>query len=239
MVYLSTQTFLFSVPRIRVKKGNEKKIIEVTSGKDVKLICQIRTSGQNPKPRYYWLKDNQTITPSDHPRMRLKPLKYLKIKKAEKEDAGFYTCVAVNDCGENSYTMQLFVRSPTMDPNKNTTGVAPIFTVRQYKRKRNLLAVPVGNSVKLDCSADGNPRPIVKWYKDGKLFKERKGGSKVYLSAWTTVLSLKDLVPSDTGSYRCNVSNSYGWINHTYKVDVHERARAEPVILPMENVTVH
>ena len=98
--------------------------------------------------------------------------------------------------------------------------------MRQDKRKRNLLAVPVGNSVKLDCSADGNPRPIVKWYKDGKSFKERKGGSKVYLSPWTTVLSLKDLVPSDTGSYRCNVSNSYGWINHTYKVDVYGKDKS-------------
>ena len=82
---------------------------------------------------------------------------------------------------------------------------------------------PVGNSVKLDCSADGNPRPTVEWYKDGKLFKERKGGRKLSLSQWTTSLSLKDLVPSDTGSYMCNVSNLYGWINHTYKVDVHGR----------------
>ena len=100
-------------------------------------------------------------------------------------------------------------------------AVAPKFTVKGNKMIRNLLAVPVGNSVKLDCSADGNPRPTVKWYKNGKLFKERKGGNKLYLSPWTTELSLKDLVPSDTGSYLCNVSNLYGWINHTYKVDVH------------------
>ncbi|PFX31053.1 Fibroblast growth factor receptor 2 [Stylophora pistillata] len=117
--------------------------------------------------------------------------------------------------------------------------VAPEFTVKQNKLRRNLLAVPVGNSVKLDCSADGNPRPAVKWYKDRKLFKERKGDRKLYLSQWTTVLVLKDLIPSDTGTYMCNVSNSYGWINHTYLVDVHERARAEPVLLPMENVTVY
>ena len=30
-----------------------------------------------------------------------------------------------------------------------------------------------------------------------------------------------DLVPTDTGTYTCNVSNAYGWINHTYYVDVH------------------
>ena len=91
--------------------------------------------------------------------------------------------------------------------------------------RRNLLAVPVGNSVKLDCSADGNPRPTVKWYKNGKHFKESIGGNKLYLSRWTTLLRLKDLVPSDAGSYMCNVSNSYGWISHTYKVDVYGKKK--------------
>lgn len=87
--------------------------------------------------------------------------------------------------------------------------------------ERNLIAVPVGNTAKLDCSAAGYPRPTVRWYKDGALFEERKGGSKLYLSRWTDVLIMKDVVPSDSGKYMCNVSNAYGWINHTYSLDVH------------------
>ena len=35
------------------------------------------------------------------------------------------------------------------------------------------------------------------------------------------MLVIKDLVPTDTGKYTCNVSNIYGWINHSYTVDVH------------------
>ena len=101
----------FSAPNIREKEGNEIKVIEVTSGEDVKLTCQIRTVGQTSKPRYYWLKDNQTLSPSSHQRLRLKLYRYLKIKRAKKEDAGFYTCVAVNDCGKNPFTMHLFVGS--------------------------------------------------------------------------------------------------------------------------------
>ncbi|XP_022806017.1 fibroblast growth factor receptor-like 1 isoform X1 [Stylophora pistillata] len=225
-----------SVPYIREKSGNKARVIKVNSERDVKLMCQIRSTVQIPEPGYYWLKDNQTLTPSDHQGMRLRPYRYLKIRRVKKEDAGFYTCVVVNDCGKNRYTMQLFVGARRL---KEKITAAPKFTVPQYKMRRNLLAAPVGNSVMLDCSANGNPRPTVEWYKDEKLFKERKGGSKLYVSQWTTLLSLTDLVPSDTGSYMCNVSNLYGWINHTYKVDVHERARAEPVVLPMENVTVN
>ena len=66
----------------------------------------------------------------------------------------------------------------------------------------------------------GYPPPTVKWYKNGKVFQKRKG-EKLYISPRTTVLNMKDVVPSDSGKYMCNVSNPYGWINHTYKVDVH------------------
>lgn len=100
-----------SVPIIRNKNGSEIKVIEVTSGKDIKLTCQIRTADQNSKLSYYWLRDNETLITSNHQRMRLKLYRYLKVKRAQKEDAGFYTCVAVNDCGKNRFTMQLFVGS--------------------------------------------------------------------------------------------------------------------------------
>ena len=99
----------------------------------------------------------------------------------------------------------------------------PKFTVPTKKMARNLIAVPVGNSVKLDCSAKGYPRPTVRWYKDGALFQDRKGGSRLYLNKFTTVLVMKDVVPSDTGKYTCNVSNAYGWINHSYTVNVRGR----------------
>ena len=108
-VYMSYKCFFFSlsVPNIRDKGGNEKKVVDVNKGKDVKLICQVKQNGVITS----WLKNNRTISPLDHPRMRLKLNKYLKIKRVQKEDAGFYTCVAENNCGRNTYTMQLFVGS--------------------------------------------------------------------------------------------------------------------------------
>ena len=87
------------------------------------------------------------------------------------------------------------------------------------KLQQKLIALPVGNSVILDCSAKGYPHPTITWYKNGKLFNERRGHF-LYLDG-TYVLSLKDVVPSVTGIYTSNVSNHLGWINHSYYVDVH------------------
>ena len=113
---------------------------------------------------------------------------------------------------------------------------APKFIVPPRKLSRNFLALPVGNSVKLDCSADGHPRPTVTWYKDGARFMERKGGRRLYLRKGTLLLYMEDLVPTDTGKYTCNVSNAYGWINHTYYVDVHGNIKVLLEVEKMNNV---
>ena len=85
---------------------------------------------------------------------------------------------------------------------------APRFTVPKLKLQQKVIVLPVGNSAKLDCSADGYPRPWVAWYKNGKPLNERRGSS-LYLD-WKYVLALRDVVPSDTGTYSCNVSNHLG-----------------------------
>ena len=95
---------------------------------------------------------------------------------------------------------------------------APRFTVSEERRRRNLIAIPVGNSVRMDCSATGYPKPTVKWYKDKALFQQRKG---VFVGRFQTLVTIRDAVLADSGLYICNVSNAYGWINNSYRVDVH------------------
>ena len=98
----------FSAPKIR----NEGNTILLPEGEDARLICSVKgkeTSGN--KAIVFWEKNNDTIQPASHNRMRIRPYRYLKIKRVTKEDSGFYTCVAENSCGRNAITWRLVIGS--------------------------------------------------------------------------------------------------------------------------------
>ena len=98
----------FPAPEIRVKP-NDKENIYANETSNIKLPCNIKTNGGEFS--YHWQKDNKTFRPSDHKRMNIKIYRWLKITKVRKYDAGLYTCVVMNKCGEKrSVSMNLYVR---------------------------------------------------------------------------------------------------------------------------------
>lgn len=103
--------------------------------------------------------------------------------------------------------------------------VRPRFTQPAKMRKR-VIARPVGSSVRLKCTASGNPRPDIVWLKDSRpLTPEEVGESRK--KKWT--LSLKNLTPEHSGKYTCHVSNRAGEINATYKVEVIRKSSDSPL----------
>ncbi|XP_078455625.1 fibroblast growth factor receptor-like 1 isoform X1 [Lampetra planeri] len=129
----------------------------------------------------------------------------------------------------------------------------PRFT-QPAKMRRRVIARPVGSSVRLKCSAGGSPRPDVVWFKDEHVLGDagpspttaslaldvraaargdgdgmppdlRKAQGK---KRWTLIL--RSLRPEDAGRYTCRVSNRFGEISATYKIDVIERMRSKPVL---------
>lgn len=92
--------------------------------------------------------------------------------------------------------------------------------------RKRVIARPVGSSVRLKCTASGNPRPDIVWLKDSRpLTPEEVGESRK--KKWT--LSLKNLTPDHSGKYTCHVSNRAGEINATYKVEVIRKSSASPL----------
>jgi hypothetical protein len=108
------------------------------------------------------------------------------------------------------------VEMSSSDPiiESTTTGVAPTFSNRNQLLP--LIAKPSGNMLKLKCPAKGDPEPRVEWTKDNERI-DRKMGSVNY-ARWS--ITLEDLIPDDSGMYKCNVCNIHGCINYTTRVEV-------------------
>lgn len=91
--------------------------------------------------------------------------------------------------------------------------------------RKRVIARPVGSSVRLKCTASGNPRPDIVWLKDNRPLPDETSGGEGGRKRWT--LSLKNLTPEQSGRYTCHVSNRVGEINATYKVEVIREYRAD------------
>lgn len=100
------------------------------------------------------------------------------------------------------------ILSPTCHPlHQMPPRRKPLFTV-DPQDAFGLLKRPLS----LRCQADGEPPPLIIWYKDGQQvqsIRERPGTSnKIIKSEELMFLSFE---PEDEGIYYCNASNSEGW----------------------------
>ncbi|XP_072335438.1 fibroblast growth factor receptor 2-like isoform X9 [Scyliorhinus torazame] len=106
----------------------------------------------------------------------------------------------------------------------------PPYWTQPNKMEKQLHAVPAANTVKFRCPAAGNPKPSMRWLKNGREFKPeyRMGSYKIRPQHWSLIM--ESAVPSDKGNYTCVIENLYGSINHTYQLDVVERSPHRPIL---------
>jgi len=78
----------------------------------------------------------------------------------------------------------------------------------------------VGNSVRLRCRAEGRPKPLVYWYKDGQLVSQQanSGNSEDEDSGFQFRLS--SVTVDQSGRYTCRAVNNIGTVNFTYTISV-------------------
>eukprot|EP00062_Callorhinchus_milii_P007105 gi/632948369/ref/XP_007889568.1/ PREDICTED: fibroblast growth factor receptor-like 1 [Callorhinchus milii] len=209
----------------------------VKLGRTIRLPCPVEG---DPPPLTMWIKDGRTIH-SGWTRFRV--LQHgLKIKEVEAEDSGVYVCRATNGFGSIhlNYTLIIINDSSSMRSDQPLAGgsqselviedptgkllVKPRFT-QPSKMRQRVIARPVGSSVRLKCTASGNPQPSIMWWKDERRISEL---GEIKKNRWT--LSLRNLKPESSGKYTCQVFNKAGKINATYKLDVVERTRSKPVL---------
>ena len=111
----------------------------------------------------------------------------LQISGVRKSDSETYLCSAVNLLGNAERKTQLVVVS------------LPVFTVKPPGK----VFAATGDTLTLNCSATGDPRPVISWKRQGAALpvgsSDRRNGA----------LILRDLIEEDAGNYIC-VATSAG-----------------------------
>ncbi|XP_006630490.3 fibroblast growth factor receptor 2 isoform X2 [Lepisosteus oculatus] len=209
-------------------------VCSVHPGDLLKLSCPLPEAGT-----ITWTKDGSSLGSNNR---TLIVEESLQIRDATPKDSGLYACSTVSPIGSDTLCFIVNVTDAISsgddeDDTERSEDVpgdgeqmrAPYWTMPEKMEKR-LHAVPAANTVKFRCAAGGNPRPHLRWLKNGRNFRQedRMGGYKVRHQHWTLIM--ESVVPSDKGNYTCVVENQYGSINHTYTLDVVERSPHRPIL---------
>ncbi|XP_068713160.1 muscle, skeletal receptor tyrosine protein kinase-like [Montipora foliosa] len=161
-------------------------------GQDVIFSCTI---DGDPPPSVIWTKNGEELKLAENSRVNVSSTSNnhsLIFTGIQRSDAGEYRCSASNREG-----------NLTSSPATLTVHSPPEFTINP----RNAIAIK-GENVTLRCKVYGNPVPDVKWTKDEKYIS---GNERMIVSdfgANTSSLTITDIVPGDTGQYRCVANNS-------------------------------
>ncbi|XP_056117307.1 neural cell adhesion molecule L1.1 isoform X2 [Rhinichthys klamathensis goyatoka] len=142
-----------------------------------------------PTPEVQWKKMDSPLSPS-HVR-ELHYGRWLKIESVLETDDGEYVCTATNSLGsiKHQYTV--------------TVEAAPYWT----KSPDDQLYAP-GETVRLQCQADGIPTPNITWSINGVPITETDLDPRRHVSSGT--LTLNKLQYSDTAIYQCMATNKHG-----------------------------
>ncbi|KAK1155520.1 hemicentin-1-like [Acipenser oxyrinchus oxyrinchus] len=173
---------------------------EVVLSNPVSLSCE---SNAIPPPRLSWHRDGKEISNTD--RVRLLPGGHvLQIPRVRVEDAGRYTCQAVNEAGEDKMHYELVVLVPPEIHDEAGDFVEEV-------------GVVVNSTAQLRCKVSGSPAPAISWLKDGlPLYNSPRH----HILEEGMLLQMTAVQLADTAAYVCLAENKVGSTERLYSVTV-------------------
>uniref|UniRef100_A0A8C8RV15 Hemicentin-1 n=1 Tax=Pelusios castaneus TaxID=367368 RepID=A0A8C8RV15_9SAUR len=165
------------------------------------LTLECKAAG-NPSPLLTWLKDGVPVKASDNLRI-VSGGKKLEILNAVEADRGQYICVATSIAGEKEIKYNVEILVPPL--------------VEGGEELSNYIVI-LHSPLELDCLATGTPPPTIMWLKDGQPVEE--GDGYKFLSNGHKLLISRAQV-SDTGRYKCVVTNKAGDHEKEFDITVH------------------
>ncbi|EFP11257.1 CRE-TTN-1 protein [Caenorhabditis remanei] len=210
-------------------------------GNEIVLECCV--TGK-PIPTITWYKDglkliieNRMLQYTDR-----KGVSRLNIMNVVMDDAGEYTCEAVNTLGKDFTHCTVKV----VDMGLAKTRLTPVRSrSRSRSRSPSVLGgeiqrppvvtrpladatVTEGNRELLEVEVDGYPTPTIEWYHDGKLVAESRT-LRTYFDGRVAFLKIYEAHDEHNGQYVCKVSNKLGVVETRACVVVEAPDAAEHV----------
>nr|XP_051676343.1 hemicentin-1 isoform X2 [Oryctolagus cuniculus] len=181
--------------------GRSGKAKDVILNNPVSLSCETNAA---PPPTLTWYKDGHPLTSSDKV-MILPGGRVLQIPRAKVDDAGRYTCVAVNEAGEASLQYDVRVLVPPIIKGADSDLPEEV-------------TVLMGRSVRMECLPSGSPVPRLSWHKDGLPLPE---DSSHKLLSNGRILQIQNTQIADIGRYACVAENTAGSAKKYFNLNVH------------------
>ncbi|KAM6446312.1 matrix-remodeling-associated protein 5 [Liasis olivaceus] len=203
---IAVRLHIAALPPIIEQQKEEN--ISLNVGQSVSIHCSAKAA---PPPGIRWvLFDGTQIRTSQfvHGNLFVFPNGTLYIRNVLPKDSGSYECIATNMVGGARRTVQVQVKKQST--NAKITGSSPQRTDVTY-----------GSTLRLDCSASGDPWPWILW----RLPSKRMVDSLQSLDSRIKVLGNGTLVvhsvtDKDAGDYLCVARNKIGDDYVVLKVNV-------------------
>ncbi|XP_014250865.1 roundabout homolog 2-like isoform X2 [Cimex lectularius] len=168
----------------------------------------------NPRPSVFWTKEGSQVLMfpgNSYGRFAVSPSGRLSINGVLREDSGFLVCSALSVAGSATARAFLQVRSVGDVP-------PPIIEVGPANQ-----TLPLHSLATLPCQAAGDPKPKVKWFKNGG----QLASSKRIIIFENGTLQIDDLEKSDSGLYTCTGVSESGESSWSSSLSVEENPGAE------------
>ncbi|KAJ8379625.1 hypothetical protein SKAU_G00004030 [Synaphobranchus kaupii] len=173
---------------------------EVVLGHPVSLSCE---SNAIPPPRLSWYRQGRKLSTTDGV-VLLPGGQVLQIPRVRKEDAGKYTCQAVNEAGEDRMHFELEV-------------LVPPTIIGQADEFMEEVTAVVNSTVRLGCSVSGNPTPAISWLRDGLPLYS---GRQLHILEDGKLLEIVSVQVADMAGYLCVAENKVGAVEKLFSLTV-------------------
>uniref|UniRef100_A0A4W5KJW9 Myosin light chain kinase, smooth muscle n=1 Tax=Hucho hucho TaxID=62062 RepID=A0A4W5KJW9_9TELE len=201
----------------------------VSPGGTARLDGKVRG---HPEPQVMWSKNGKAVIAGE--RFAIEQSSHgtfsLVVHGIQEEDAGRYTCEAVNDAGSRQVTVEINVEVPVVESRPSIWGESP----PKFVTKPSRIFVRMGQTGKFSAKITGRPQPLVTWLK-GDEELHASPHFNMFEKSGIHFLEIRDVCVDDAGMYTCSVANSAGKAMATAELIVQGRTLqpiTQPVIQP-------